>query len=97
MNSWGDFIAEEKPTVEKLADHAKYIADLVGKDYVCCGFDFCWYLGDDDDVENMVPGIGKSSDSQNFIKALADRGFSEDDLRKVGEENIFRVFDAVIK
>ena len=97
MNSWGDFIDEEKPTVEKLADHAKYIADIVGKDYVCCGFDFCWYLGDEDDVENMVPGIGKSSDAQNFIKALADRGFSESDLRKVGEENIFRVFDAVIK
>lgn len=97
MNSWGAFIDEKHPTVEKLAEHADYIANLVGIDYVCCGFDFCGYLGDSDDMENETPGIRNSGDCQNFIRALEKKGYRREDLEKIAYKNIFRVFDSILK
>lgn len=97
MNAWGAFIDEKKPTVERLADHVDYIANLVGIDYVCCGFDFCGYLGDEDDLANETPGIKNSGDCQNFIQALVKRGYRTEDIEKIAYKNIFRVFDSVLK
>lgn len=97
MNSWGAFIDEKHPTVEKLAEHADYMVNLVGIDHVCCGFDFCGYLGDESSNENQTPGIRDSGDCQNFIQALEKRGYRTEDLEKIAYKNIFRVFDAVLK
>lgn len=97
MNSWGAFVDEQHPTVERLAEHADYIAKLVGIDHVCCGFDFCGYLDDGDDKENETPGIRTSADCQNFLNALAKLGYGPEALEKVAYGNILRIFKAVLK
>lgn len=99
MNSWSAFIDKHDANVDKLAEHAKYISDLVGVEHVCCGFDFCWYLEDEDgeDEENMTPGIGRSSDAQNFLNALSDKGMNNQEIEAIAENNILTAFDKILK
>ena len=98
MNAWGSFIDPVHATVDRLADHAAYIADLVGAEHVACGFDFCGYLGEDDPdtIANETPGLANSGDCRNFLDALRRRGFSEADLAGIGSGNFLRVLGRVV-
>jgi len=98
------FVAREGPTVEKLADHAVHIANLVGAEHLGLGLDFA--VEDEDDYEYFryderyyprppwvwPTGIEDQSQVPNVATALAQRGFSTSDVAGVMGENFMRVF-----
>lgn len=94
MNTWKGFIMEdmEAATEKDLARHARYIADLVGPEYVACGFDFCNYFSEED----PTPGIRSAADAQNFLQALREVGFSEKEVEMIAWDNALRVIKKVL-
>lgn len=95
LNTWKGFICEDenKATVRELAAHARYIADLAGPEHVACGFDFCDYFDEDDGT----PGIRNAGESQNFIRALADEGFTAKEQQMIAWENAMRLIRTVLE
>ena len=95
LNTWKGFICEDenKATVRELAAHARYIADLAGPEHVACGFDFCDYFDENDGT----PGIRNAGESQNFIRALADEGFTEKEQQMIAWDNAMRLIRTVLK
>ena len=94
LNAWKGFICDdmETATVHDLARHARYIADLVGPEYVGCGFDFSNYF----DPTEGTPGIEDAGKAQNFVNALFGVGFSEEEVRAIAWDNAIRVIRAVL-
>ncbi len=94
MNTWKGFICNdmEEADVHKLAEHARYIADLIGYEHVACGFDFCNYF-DENDTTRGIENAGKA---QNFVQALRDVGFSEKEVQAIAWDNALRVIKAVL-
>ena len=94
MNSWMGFIREDmhNATVQDLAKHARYIADLIGPEFVACGFDFCDYFNMDD----TLPGLRHAGESQNFVQALRDVGFSEKEVQAIAWDNAVRVIKSIL-
>ncbi len=94
MNTWKGFIKDDMETadVNDLAKHARYIADLIGVEHVACGFDFCNYF----DMNDTTPGIRTAGDAQNFVQALRDVGFTEEEVQAIAWDNALRVIKEVL-
>lgn len=76
-------------TVEKVADHIDHVVELVGIDHVGLGSDF-------DGVGDTLPvGLKDASDYPNLIEELLNRDYSKEDIRKIANGNVFRVWNAV--
>lgn len=102
MNAWPEFIHEQKPSVEKLANHIDYIAELVGIDYIGFGFDFCDYLNSEtlsfsESDCFATPGLEDASKVPNLLDILIKRGYKNEDIEKIAYKNIMRVFQEVLK
>lgn len=81
----------EFSSVQKVADHIDHVVDLVGIDYVGLGSDY-------DGVGPTLPtGLEDPSTYPNLFAELLERGYSEDDIKKISSENIFRVWNKVIE
>lgn len=79
----------ELATVEIVADHIDHVVQLVGVDHVGIGSDF-------DGVGPTTPkGLEDVSKYPNLIRVLLDRGYSEEDVRKIMGENTLRVWSEV--
>ena len=75
--------------VSDVADHIDHVVKLVGVDYVGLGSDF-------DGVGDSLPtGLKDVSMYPNLIQELLDRGYSEDNIRKIAYQNLFRVWREV--
>lgn len=76
------------PTLDAVAAHARYIADLVGADRVCLGTDM-----------NGVPGLAEGYRSERDVpliaKHLSTAGFSDAEVDGIMGENFLRVLEAV--
>lgn len=72
-------------SIEEVADHIDHVVDLAGIDYVGFGSDF-------DGVEDLPNGLGDVSCYPNLIAILLERGYSEEDLRKIMSGNFLRVW-----
>ena len=94
LNTWKGFITEDEVSadVNKLAVHARYIADLIGVEHLACGFDFCNYF----DESETTPGIENAGETQNFIRALRDVGFTESEVQAIAWDNALRVIRKVL-
>ncbi|MCR4431303.1 MAG: dipeptidase [Tepidanaerobacteraceae bacterium] len=103
MNAWPDFIDENEPSAEKLVRHIEYIADMVGTDYICFGFDFCDFLSDATTQSFQTgetisaKGLEDATRIPAFVNMLEERGFRREDIEKITHENIERVIKNVIK
>jgi membrane dipeptidase len=76
-------------TVAEVADHVDHIVALVGIDHVGIGSDF-------DGVSELLPAALKDvAGYPNLFAELRRRGYTASDLRKIGSENLLRVWEAV--
>lgn len=101
INSFFKFVSTKSSewNVENLITHIDYIKDLVGIDYIALGFDFLDYLDEvsDDNINPIyIEGLKNHSDAQGIVKALINRGYSEEEVEKICYKNIFRVLEQVL-
>ncbi|MEM7584135.1 MAG: dipeptidase [Acidobacteriota bacterium] len=75
--------------VSDVVAHIDHVVQLVGIDHVGLGSDF-------DGVGDSLPtGLKDASEMPNLIEALLDKGYSEDDIRKICNGNLMRVWKEV--
>jgi membrane dipeptidase len=78
-----------RPPLKALIDHIDHIAKVAGVDHVGLGSDF-------DGVSGALPeGIRSAADLPKITQALLDRGYSDDDIKKILGGNLLRVLREV--
>lgn len=93
LKAFMDQYTEEHPPsfadVTDVVDHIDHVVQLVGIDHVGIGSDY-------DGVGDSLPtGLKDVAAFPNLIYHLLDRGYSEDDVRKILNGNILRVWRQV--
>jgi len=83
----GEELKSLRPPLSWLIDHIEYIAKLVGPEYVGLGSDF-------DGVSALPQDMDDVTKLPLITKALQERGWSDDDIRKILGENFLRVWKA---
>lgn len=105
INGYSGFIShnDKDRTVEKLVDHIDHIVNLAGIDRVALGFDFFEYL-EEDTMDNLVAnkyvgtiGLEDISKSINLVNVLKDRGYKNDDIKKISYKNFINLMDKILK
>jgi membrane dipeptidase len=77
--------------VERVADHIDHVVQLAGIDHVGIGSDY-------DGVGDSLPlGLKDVSTYPNLIAVLLKRGYSPEDIEKICNKNVFRVWNKVIE
>lgn len=75
-------------TVEHVADHIDHVVQLVGIKHVGLGSDF-------DGVGDSLPiGLKDAGGYPRLFRALLDRGYSDEDIKKLASDNVLRVWRA---
>ncbi|RMY62803.1 hypothetical protein D0863_10828 [Hortaea werneckii] len=74
--------------MDMVLDHLFYMAKRIGWDHVGLGSDF-------DGIASVIPGLDDVRCYPALLKAILDRGASEEQLRKVAGENMIRVWQKV--
>lgn len=75
-------------TLDMVLDHLFYIANRIGWDHVGLGSDF-------DGIASVIKGLEAVSCYPRLLKAILDRGATEEQLAKVAGANILRVWGGV--
>lgn len=92
--SYAEIYAEEHgplpfASLDDVLNHFDHVIGLVGVDHVGIGSDF-------DGVGDSLPtGLKDVSHLPNLIQGFLERGYSEEDIRKILGENLLRVWLAV--
>ena len=73
-------------TVSDVADHVEQARDVMGVDHIGVGGDF-------DGTSQMPDGIAHVGEYQNLFEELSHRGWSQEDLQKLGWLNALRVLE----
>lgn len=76
-----------RATLEDVVAHCEHVREVAGIDHIGLG-------GDYDGVDRLPDGLEDVSCYPNLIAALADRGWSRQDLGKLTSRNILRVLQA---
>ena len=75
-------------TISDVANHIDHVVDLVGIDYVGIGSDY-------DGLGDQLPeGLKDVSSYPNLIAELFQRGYKEEDMKKICSGNFIRVWKA---
>lgn len=85
------YFAENKTyaSLNDVVAHFEHVVKLVGIDYVGLGSDY-------DGVGDSLPtDLKDASQYPNLIKALLDKGYTDEDIEKICSGNILRVWRAV--
>ena len=92
LNAFGRFISEnpKKVGARTLAKHARHIASIAGHEHIACGFDFTDYL--EGYEEEQKHDLFCAKDAQNFLSALQEEGFTEEEIKDIAYRNAFRFF-----
>jgi membrane dipeptidase len=88
-----EFVAQNGPypyaTLDDVLDHIDHVVALTSVDAVGIGSDY-------DGVGDSLPaGLKDVSSYPNLVRGLLERGYSEEDVRKILGENLLRVWSAV--
>jgi membrane dipeptidase len=105
INVLPTFIDAENPTLDRVIDHIEHVAEVAGFDHVGLGPDFIKLWVDENypqyekflaldgiDMKGSVPGLAHTTDLPNVTAKLLERGWPEENVRKVLGENWLRVF-----
>lgn len=84
MTEWDERNEAPKSTLQQVADHIDYIRDRIGVDHIGIGSDY-------DGIPTLPTGLEDVSTLPNLFAELLDRGYSDDELRKIAGENMIRV------
>ena len=84
------FIHTKKPTIPRIVDHIAHVADLVGIDHVGIGSDFDGLPG------NTRPVIRSADQLPLLTEAMIQRGFHDNEIKKVLGRNFLRILKATI-
>lgn len=95
VDEWEQRYREEHPypyaTLADVVAHIDHVVELVGIDHVGLGSDF-------DGVGDSLPeGLKDVSGYPHLIRALLERGYSEEDIAKICSGNALRVWEEVEK
>ncbi len=84
---YAEYMTETLPLapLSSLVDHFDHIAQVAGIDHVGIGTDF-------DGIQFLPAGLNTAADLPKITAALAERGYTADQLRKVLGGNLMRVF-----
>lgn len=101
LNAFRGFV-DRNPTgqtVERLAQHAAHMIDIMGIDHVGCGFDFCEYLEPSDPNTKRTEttkGLEDCAEIPNLFTCFTKMGMNREYQEKIARENFLRVLqDAV--
>jgi len=89
MNFAPSFVHPTQATVQGVVDHIDHIVNLVGPDHVGLGSDF-------DGIPYTPVGLEDVTRMPNITAELVERGYSEEDVRKILGENHLRLIKEVI-
>jgi len=84
------FIGKEEPSLQRLLDHIEYIVKVAGIEHVGLGSDFDGFSG------KRPEGLEDVTRVPNITEGLIERGYSEEDVKKVLGGNFLRIFREVI-
>lgn len=76
--------------MEMVLDHLFYIVERIGWDHVGLGSDF-------DGIASVILGLEDVTCYPRLLKAIMDRGATEEQLAKVAGQNMLRVWKGVVK
>src|SRR5579884_1425157 len=79
-----------RATLEDVVEHIDHVVKIAGVDYVGLGSDF-------DGVMCTPQGLDDVSKFPNLTRALLEKGYSAEDIRKIYGGNVLRVMRAVEK
>jgi membrane dipeptidase len=107
LNAYSRFVSHDpaRQTVERLADHAMHMIDIMGVDHVALGFDFsCYYITQETVGDWAAPGsdqvdtrgIENPEAIPNLFAEFDKRGLSKEDQEKIATGNIHRVISTVL-
>ncbi|MEA2580004.1 MAG: rane dipeptidase [Actinomycetota bacterium] len=87
MEAW--FVEHPDPpaSVTDVADHIDHVRQVAGVDHIGVGSDF-------DGAPAMPDGLSDAAGYPVLFAALADRGYTDDDLSKIAGRNVLRVMRA---
>jgi membrane dipeptidase len=74
-------------TLDDVADHIEYVAQVAGVDHVGIGSDFYGAEGDE-----LIQGLEDVSGFPNLVAELLRRGWSNEDVERLARGNFLRVF-----
>lgn len=77
-------------TVQDFADHFDYVKKLIGVDHI-------GIAGDYDGIHYTIKGLEDVSTYLNILIELTNRGWTEEEIRKICSENFLRVFENIEK
>ena len=96
LNAYSGFVDKVNPTLDRFVDHAAYIADLVGPEYVAFGFDFIDYLS----AYNLgapfsggTIGLEDVTKIPDLLDRMAVRGFSTKEIEAISFHNAYRFIE----
>jgi membrane dipeptidase len=78
-------IDDARPSLSQLLDHLDHIVRLIGVDHVGLGSDF-------DGINSTPKELNDVADMPLITKALMERGYSKNDIKKILGGNFIRVF-----
>ena len=89
LSFYSSFVHRESPSLESWLDHVEHLAEVAGVDYIGIGSDF-------DGIEAVISGLTDVSDFPRITEGLLQRGFSEEEVRKILGGNFLRVLKQVL-
>jgi membrane dipeptidase len=84
FDAWRDRHPMPTATLEDVVRHVEHVREVAGVDHVGLG-------GDYDGTATLPDGLDDVSGYPRLLEALADRGWSDDDLGRLTSGNILRV------
>ncbi|SUI99408.1 Membrane dipeptidase (Peptidase family M19) [Sporosarcina pasteurii] len=100
LNAFNGFIDKSNPTLESFIDHAVYIAELVGPEYIAFGFDFIDYLAPYDigaSFTGSTLGLENVTKVPTLLDAMEKRGFTPKEIKGIRFHNAFQFMKKHIK